>query len=439
MPRHQNPEYKRPARFDRPAFRPDLERVTYDTKPVTICHPWAIPIINSLSPAANKVFTLLVTLAMIGKRGYPGVAVCDDVAARTVRRITTQKCGISTWRKGRRELVEKGLASRTYWTRPDQHIKNGSRVVVVPGGQRVHIQGDQWCTKQIRITLLTPAGSGMFDKKTRLEKSDILPLLPTPVKSTARSQTEDRRKTPEGVFSSDLNQTTNKDVMSQPTSKSMLDCDPSTRQEADRDASTGKEGNSTCPPQPAAPIDPTIEQHRVEKIVDSGSVKAQNDQASTEPRKKSLDKGSGFPAKRGCSSDRPKMPKGKGERKGSVYAKTRLLNVLHQCLVNYAAAEADIIFSRCTTELELSAYSNWPSVINLPYWLSRAPQCTRRELFGYMRARIIPALRFSGPVTPREPKRYKVWTEKRRLSEKQAVPSSKLPSFLHQFSETVGL
>lgn len=439
MPRRQNTEYKRPARFDRPAFRSDMERLTYSRMPKSVCHPWAIDVIDDLSPAAKKVFTLLVTLAMVGKRGYPGVAVCDDVAAKAVTKITDSKCGISTWRNGRRELCQKGLASRTYWTRPDQRITNGRRVVVVPGGQRVHVSGDKWCSKQIRITLLTPAGAGLFDRDTRLEKSDILPLLPTPLKSSARSQNEDRRKTPEGVFSSSLNQTTNNNVNLQLECESVSNSEHTTCQDSQETASNDLEGNSTCPPQPASPFEATFEQHHNEKVVASESMKAQNDQASTETRKKSLEKGSVFSAKRGCSAKRPKMPQGKGKRKGPVYAKTRLLNVLHQCLKNYSTTEADSIFSRCTTDLELSAYSNWPSVINLPYWLSRAPQCTRRELFGYMRSRIIPALRFSGPVTPKEPKRYRVWTEKRRLSENPPAPSNQLPSFLQKFSQTVGL
>ena len=245
MPRRQRPQYKRTARFDRTAFRPDMERLTYAKIPESECHPWATSVIDTLSPAAKKVYSLLITLAMVGKRGYPGISVYDDVAARTIKKITGQKCGVKTFRNGRRELCNLGLASRTYWTIPDQHIRNGDRVVVVPGSQRVHLYKNKYCTKQIRITLLTPLGAALFDKKTRLEMYDILSLLPTAEKSSARSQIEDSPHPKDG---GSLVLTTNDNVSLKHKSKSVLNFEHSTRQEPLLDTSNDeKEGNPTSP------------------------------------------------------------------------------------------------------------------------------------------------------------------------------------------------
>jgi hypothetical protein len=424
MQRRQNPQYKRPTSFDRPAFRADLERLEYARIPKAVCHQWARPILEDLSPAANKVLSLLVSLAMCGKKGYPGLAEPDAYACKVVRKITDQKCQISTWRNGRRELVKKGLVSRTYWTRPDQRIQNGSRVVVVPGGQRVHKQGDEWCTKQIRITLLTPAGAGLFDRKTRMEKSRILALLPTPLKSSARPQIEDRG----GISKEDsppslVRTSSTKDVPQLPIDR-RFPREQGAEQDSEGLASEGLEGKPTRPPRPTPSAGATLEHgHDEPPAVEGG-------RASSKPGSKgSFEGSSAFSNGRGVSSKRPTVPRG-GGRKGKEYAKARFLSVLHQCLANYPTKEADRIWTRAQTELEISAIENWPTVINARYWLSRAPHLTRREFFGFMRSRIIPGLRFGDIVFPKERKNYQVWKERAPISGKLTIPVQELPGFL---------
>jgi len=425
MPKRQNPQFKRPASFIRPAFRADMDRLTYARIPKAVVHPWARPIVDDLSPAANKVYSLLISLAMTGKKGYPGLAEPDDYACKIVRKITDQKCQLSTWRNGRRELVKKGLVSRTWWTRPDQKIQNGNRVVTVPGGQRVHKRDNEWCTKQIRITLLTPAGAGLFDSATRLEKSHILAQLPTPLKNSARSQIEDGSKSPNGLFASSLKPTPCDDVTTQLTCNRRLDHEPSTSQSSKDCASPDKEGKPTRRPASTASKRPTVE-HGHDK---------QSTVASARASSKGASKGSfegfkpPFSGQRGVTAERPTVPRGK-KGKSKNYAKTRLLNVLHQCLANYPKSEADRIWERATTEIELSTISNWPTVINLQYWLSRAKELTRREMFGYMRSRVIPGLRWSDLVVPTEPKRYKEWTERPPAPTKLETPINELPAFL---------
>lgn len=434
MPKRQKQQYKRASKFDRPAFRSDMDRLSYALIPKAVCHPWARSIIDTLSPAANKVYSLLISLAMIGTRGYPGLAECDAYACRIVEKITDQKCGLSTWRNGRRELVQKGLASRTYWTRPDQRIQNGKRLVIVPGGQRVHLGGDQWCTKQIRITLLTPAGSGLFDRDTRNEKDEVIALLPTPLKSSARSQIEDSRTGNKLPDPASLDQTSSKHVSPQLTHTIRFDHEHKDKAKSSPSSTpdSGKEGKPTWPPCPATPDDVTIEHSHDEQKPAIEGTTSNSDLGGN----KSFDES--FSAGKGCSSERPTLPKG-ASKKGKTYGKAKLLNILHQCLNNYPTETADDLMSRCKTQMELSQISNWPTVINIPYWVDKSGKLTRRELVGYMRQRIIPGLQYSDLVVPREAKKYKTWTETPKPEHRTQIPVVELPDFLKNAAVRVGL
>lgn len=422
MPRRQKAQYIRHNRPQRPAFLPDIQRLKRSDLPHQFCHPWAKGSLDDLSPAAMTVFIFLCALARTGRKGYPGVAVADELVCEIVRKITGRKCGLSTWRNGRRELDEKGFCTRTYWTRPDQRIRNGKRVVVVPGSSRVNRGGDEWCSKQIRITLLTPEALALFDKSTRLESTEVLSCFPTPLKNDARPLVEDSTSPTQGA-SACLESTTRNDVGSQHQSHSMLDL----------------EGNPTCPSSSTTSSSSTGEQRPL-----TPDLPAHQNQTPTQPiGGEASDKASRFgpssswSGSRGCSAARPAL-RGAPRKKERAYALTRLLNVMHQCLANYPTPQADEIFSRAQTELALTDYSNWPTVMNLPYWLSRAPKMTRRELFGYMRARIIPALKYSGPVVPKERRRYRQWTEPSRTAAQMAAPVQHMPGWLKNFAESVG-
>lgn len=426
MPRRQNPHYQRSNKMHRPAFRADLQRLDHALLPQKVCHPWAQPVLDDLSPAAMKVFSLMVSLAKCGRKGYPGLAEPDVYAASVVKEITGQKCGLSTWRNGRRELCDKGIVSRTYWTRPDQRIRNGDRVVVVPGGERVHQGGDRWCTKQIRVTLLTPAGAGLFDKSTRLEASQVLAQFPTPLKSNARSLIEDSHELPKKLVA--CPKATSKDKVR----GQQLSTLP-TAQES--------QGSTTCPSSSTDSSSSTGE-HR--PLTSDATHKHPQTESRQSPPEALIEasrfwRSALWTGERGCSADRPKIPRGAQSRRGRAYARIRLLNILHQCLSNYPTPEADEIWTRARVELELTDFSNWPSVANIPYWLSRAPKLTRRELFGYMRSRLIPAWKYSAPVVPSERRRYREWTEPGRKAAKIAVPMGQLPGFLQKFSNSVGL
>lgn len=423
MPKKQKAQFKRHNSQQRPAFLPDIQRLQRSDLPHQFCHPWASAILDDLSPAAMTVLIFLYALSRTGRRGYAGVAVADELVCDVVRRITARKCKLSTWRNGRRELDVKGLCSRTYWTRPDQRIRNGDRTVIVPGSARVHKFGDQWCAKQIRITLLTPEALALHDKRTRLESDRVLALLPTPLKNDASPQIEDSSRGSREPSAACLESTTKTKVGPQHQCEPLLDL----------------EGHPTRPSSSTRPSGTTVAQSPSTPDLPSNRRQSPTQLTGGEALSKAsrFERGSSWGGSRGCSADRPKL-RGAPRKKGPAYALTRLLNILHQCLANYPTPQADEIFSRAQTELVITDYSNWPTVINLPYWLSRAPRMTRRELFGYMRARIIPALKYSGPVVPKERRRYRQWTESAGTAAKMAVPVTNMPGWLQKFAGSVG-
>lgn len=436
MTRRQNPHYRRQSRGDRPLLRADTDRLTYSLLPNQVCHPWVTPILDDLSPDEKTVFQ---TLIAIERAGYPGMVLPDRESCALARRITGRKCQLSTWRNGRTKLCKRGIARKSWFTFPDQHIRNGHSNVVVPGGARVHLGDDKYCTRKVRNTGLTRWGVGLFDKATRLESAEVLSHLPTALKNTDSPRIEDRVGLSKERPHPCLKATAKDDVAKQRQSKSLLDSEPSTQINTPPITSPDLEGKPTCPS--SSPNCSTVEHSP--STADTASTVSQT--SSEQPTGEASNKASGFGrgsswhGKRGCSAERPKTPRGAQNRRGRAYARARLLNILHQCLWNYPTPEADEIFGKARVELELTDFSNWPSVANIPYWLARAPKLTRRELLGYMRARLIPAWKYSSPVMPEERPRYREWNEPARTVVSRTCPAGDLPDFLKNFSRSQGL
>lgn len=409
MPKRQNPHYKRSSRMDRTMTPADLHLLNYAVLLKQVCHEWSWDFIDTLSPAAAKVLRMHLSAALVGKRGYAGLHIPGDLLCAKIREITGQKCQNSTLRNGRRELEAKGLITRS--KAPSANAR------------AIHLEGDRYTQPQWCVSMLTPKCVAMFDKTTHHASDETLKLFSERIKSNASSQIKDPLP-PETGGEGDLKANTKDEVTKQHHSS------PS--------PSPDSQGKPTWPSSSASSS--TGEQHSLTPDATSQGGQAEPTPLSWEALNKAsrFRRGASWRGPRGCSAERPKIPRGR-KRKGRTFARAKIFNALHQELWNYPRPQADDIFCRAKVEFQLAGFSSFTSVCDLPYWLSQAHKLTVQELRGHMRGRIIPALKYSGPMVPKGRRPIGKPTKPARKAVKTAVPAVQLPGFLRKFSKSVGL
>jgi hypothetical protein len=426
MPKRQNHQYKRTARMDRTMEPGDLHLLNYAILLKTACHKWSWDFLDTLSPAAAKILRAHLSAALVRNRGYAGFHVPDDLLCSKIREITGQKCQLSTLRNGRRELEAKGLITRSQ--APSARSKG------------IHLGGDSYTQPRWCVSMLTPKCVAMFDNRNRLVSEETALLYSVETKSNACSKTEDLPPLQE-QGGEDLKATTTDEVGQKHQCELVLDSEPSTRQNSPPSASPGEQGNPTCPSSSSCSSRSTGEQRPSTSDATTQGGQTEPPPLSWEALNKAsrFGRGASWSGSRGCSVERPKIPRGARKRKDRTFAKAKIFNALHRELWNYPGPQADDIFARAKVEFELVGFSSFNSVCNLPYWLSRAPKLTVNELRGHMRGTIIPALKFSGPTVTTG--RFSVVKPTRPACKavKMAGPAGKMPSFLKKFAKSRGL
>lgn len=417
---------QRTNRAFRIAYLADLQRIHYTITLTAFIHSWAVLVISWLIPSAYTVLEYLAALNRSNTTGYIGIACAYKLLAPRIAAATHRKCAPRTLERGLAALKALGLVELRPWTMPDYTIHRGDHKIVVKGTAKVELPGGRWCSRQLRIVVLTDRALALWDRATKSQGSRFLAQYPTPAKVADNSPLEQIDKS---IMLQ--TQTTNDDKI-RSTRDNMLDSEQTQKHRSKRPPSYEK-GRSTCPPSSAEPSPPPFE-HRTstpQKPVDQI-------ERATAPRgalrAAPVFKPTATPPKaKGCSRERPTVPR--AAPRTWTTARALILREIHKALMLYSTRQANTIFDRAKTELSRNYPAGWTTATDWNYWIGRFPVFTAGQRSYHAKRDIIPLLQNTAPITPDEPRRYREGWRVAELPAPLPPPADDLPAELARLSK----
>lgn len=413
------------------AYFSEIQRIYYTATLTAFLHQWALFVIGCLIPSALTVLQFYAALHRSSRNGYAGTAVSYELLAPQIARATGRPCSVRTLQRGLAALKALGFISMRFWTIPDQTIHlGGGRSVKLKGTARKPIGGDEWRSLQIRVITLTETACAMWDRATKSAGSRYVGKLPTPAKLAGSSITDQIDKSTMVEVSASVRQPTND------PRQMVLDCEPSVR--LDKKGSADEVEGRPTRPVPAQAPPPTLEHGASsfpELPASSGTTEGAGPKASNEapfsgkPESKSVPKG--------CSVERPTLPKRPKNKTAWPVGRLFVLNALHKALSNFSQRQADAIYARARFELSRNYPSGWPMSVDWNYWVPRYADFMPQQRKAVMLSQILPLLKSPAVVTPNEPRRRGV--DFQGKFEKPPAPRGGAAEPAEMYADFVGL
>jgi hypothetical protein len=383
---------RRHNRAFRVAYWADIQRIYYTATLSAYIHGWAFEVLRRLIPSAITVLQFLAALHRAGKGGYLGCAVAYSMLAPQIAQATGRPCSVRTLERGLACLKMFGLIDLRYWTMPDQRITVCGREIVVRGTGKVRVDADNWRSLQIRIVTLTDRAVSLWDRATGSQSDRVIPHLPTSAKLADRSQKD------QCVITHMVRD--NKHRV--PTTKAPSD--------------NVEQGKTTRPvDSTGTPSDPTLE-HRSS----TPDTTAPGHQTESPPSTRQASNESSPPRgeapslkARGCSEERPRIPRGVPSKRAYPVGCAYILSELHRTLERFSQREADALYLRAKWELSRDYPAGWPTAVDWSYWVGRFGDMPLAQRRYHVMRDILPLLRSPAAITPDEPHRIKMWRARR--------------------------
>lgn len=429
---------KRISRATKVAYWAEIQRIFFAVHLTAFIHSWATVVLSILVPSALTVLQFLAALHRSSKNGYLGCAAAYSLLAPQISRSTGRKCSVRTLERGLAFLKRIGLVELTWYAIPDQIVHNGEHSHKINGTEKVFTKNG-WKSTQIRIITLTERAIAMWDRRTRGKGSVYIPhfrhfltsaklagslqidLIDKSIKlesesSKHRSSSSIRNRRFDNVPSTDNCREERPRAMEcgQTTS-------PVGRSDKRTDGHTGVEHQSSTvglPKQNTAPrksipkrqrgitsVSDNIQQFVSQALVDNEKPKSEPEippNTLTGSAPKSKRDGRVY----GVSSVPPKIPKSSKNKTSWGVATAYILSELHRALRKFSRREAEAIYARAKIELSRAYPSGWPTTIDWAYWVGRFGLMTIPQRRYHIHRDILPPLRNSSAVIPREPKRF---------------------------------
>jgi len=387
------------------AYLADIQRIIYSVTLSAFVHSWALVVISKLIPSAYTVLQFLAALHRCGKYGYIGCAIAYDLLAPQIVLATGRKCSVRTLKRGLAFLRAFGLVELRPWTIPDSRIRIGDRTVIVKGTARIDLGFDQWCTRQLRIVILTTPCLALWDKATKSQGDRYIPHYATCAKMAPNPKIDWVGKPTTIELKSSEH---SKPLVSR---KSVFDSVPTSDPDPEPYTSNGEKGRSTCPGAPvtACPEPRTFEHEastpntqdpKTQTPLNTGGALKEAPVFGQEQTK---------PQRLGCSRPRPQVPR-RAPHTWTVGC-TYILCELHRALDKFSTRQADSIFDRAKWELSRNYPAGWPTSCDWAYWVGRYQKFEPAQRRYHMLRDILPLLKTPGPITPQEPVYYRQWTK----------------------------
>lgn len=420
----------RTNRAHRIAYLVDIQRIIYAVTFGAFVHSWALLVISVLIPSAHTALMFLAALHRAGRYGYIGVAVAYDLMAPQVVKATGRKCSPRTLQRGLSFLKRFGLVELRPWTMPDQTITSGDRVIKLKGTGRVDLGNDRWCTRQIRIVVLTERAIALWDRATGSQGDRYLPQYPTYANLAPNSPID------QCVNTHMIESKSAERVKSTCPPKSVSDFEPTKDLSSKGSPANGSQGKPTSLGSSGASPQ-TVKQQvstPVEQVKSQGpksaSSRALNEpcfSGEIDPKSQAL----------GCSRLRPKIPRGAPNKRSWSVARKYILRELHTAIDRFSTRQADSIYDRAKFELSTNYPAGWPTSCDWPYWIGHFPEFSPSQRRFHMMRDILPLLKNPAPITPHEPARYR--EDQNEVSRPgSGAPEQKtgsIPEFLKKFAD----
>lgn len=422
---------KRHNRAFKVAYWADVQRVYYTATLTAFCHHWALAILGLLIPSALTALQFLAALHRSGRGGYIGCAVAYSLLAPQIAQATGRKCSVRTLERGLAALRALGLISMSWWTMPDQRMRNGDHEVVARGTARVQTR-DGWKCLQIRIITLTERAVALWDRSTCRQGGVYMrhyAHLLTPAKM-ADSPNNDLVDKPTKINQESTDVHSEEDVCDL-----VSDFEPSSPQDELVSSSPVEEGRPTPPPcpAPASPPQgpPTVEHQTIEPPPSN-----QSETITPEKNPEAFEKAVAFvqnlgivevspdcggrdrsrhtscastvvnPPPQGVTRQRPRLPRNGANKTSWPVARLFLLAELHDALSNFSQRQADTIYARARFELSRNYPAGWPTAVDWAYWVGRFARFSPHQRTHHMIRDILPLLKNPAAVVPTEPRKY---------------------------------
>lgn len=396
---------QRSNRAFRIAYLSDVARIIYTINFTAFAHGWAMQLIIALIPAAYTVLLFLAAMHRAGKFGYIGCAVAYDLLAPQIVKATGRKCSTRTLKRGLACLKSLGLVELRPWTMPDQIIRSGSRQIKIKGTSRVDLGGDQWCTRQLRIVVLTERAISLWDKATRSHGDRVIAHLPTWAKLALNSQNEQIDK------SIMLESKSTNDIGSDRPRESVLDCEHTSEPTASGSPSNDLEGRPTCPPRSGDPSGASFEHQTSTAPIKHDTVESTRDSGGLSGDAPFSGKPPAIAEPIGCSRARVRIPRGAPNKTHWTVARLYILLELHKAIERFSTRQADAIYDRARFELSRSYPGGWPTTCDWAYWIGRFPSFSPSQRRYHMMRDIVPLLKNPAAITPNEVGQYNQWAD----------------------------
>lgn len=366
----------------------EIQSIYYTATLTAFFHRWAISILSLLIPSAMTLLQFLAALNRSSRIGYAGCAVAYELLAPQIAIATRRACSVRTLERGIAALKKLGLIRLTWWTMPENTVRNGPYEHKI-GGTGVVKTANGYRSKQIRVITLTRLAISLWDRSTAKKGCDVIPHFApfiTSAKMADRSQKDQ-------VGKPTIVQPT---IDTSDTSTCYCKGDPEQGQTT-RPSAVEQQAYTPTPQQSSPDVDGTA--HAPPNGLSSKEKQNVPVQASGEQKQqKSCPK-----SPRGCSLTPPPIPKNSKNKTTWTIARAYLLAYIHQCLTNYSTHQADMIFRRAEWETSTEYPGGIPTIVDWPYWISRFALLTHRERRAVVFRDILPLLRTGGAPVPNEP------------------------------------
>lgn len=409
MPKSKPATTQRSNRAHRIAYLADIQRIIYTITLTAFIHSWALAVISRLIPSAYTALLFLAALHRSGRQGYIGCAVAYDLLAPQIVKATGRKCKVRTLERGLAFLKKLGLVELRPWTMPDQTIRSGDRLITVRGTARVELTGGRWCTRQLRIIVLTDRAVALWDKLTGSQGDRHIAHYPPPAILAGNSPIDQIDKSIT--------------VESKSSNRVTSDCPQPNDQQ----------GRPT-PPVSSPMSSQTVEHETLnpqQPLEPAGPAPAPRGASSDPPVSSKM---SPKAQTMGCSRLRPKIPRKADIKLTWSHSRLYILSELHKALERFSTRQADAIYDRAKFELSRNYPAGWPTTCDWPYWIGRFPNFSQSQRRYHTMRDILPLLKHPAAITPHEPRRYREGKKAPAGSGELERAGDRMADFLKKFS-----